>query len=445
MQPVEPWLDLQYRHAASAMLRSISPIGIVKQRPGFGQTVRPCKGAIVASPVLASYDPDPDYFFHWYRDSAVIIDALRLLYRDGGIGATAREHLVDFVHFSRVLLQIDGRALVTDPGWRAAVAPDFTRFLRTDADLGAAHGEAIAGETRVNPDGTLDISSWPRPQHDGLALRALALLRWLQGAAIEGEAGRALAALVRFDLDFTLRHWREPSFDIWEEERGQHYYTLRVAAAALTAGAGWVEQLGETELARHYRAEAQAIHRALDEFWLADAGYYRSRVLSSGAPSTKELDIAVILAAIHSAAGTDTGRHSAQDPRMHATFERLESLFDAAYAINRGRASERGPAMGRYAGDVYYSGGAYFFSTLGAAEFCFRAAQGAAEADGWIHRGDAYLRTVRAYIPSDGSMSEQFDQHTGAPTSARELAWSYAAFISCVHARREAIGLAKQG
>jgi glucoamylase len=444
MQPIEPWLDLQYRHAASAMLRSISPVGIVKHRPGFGQTVRPCKGAIVASPVLASYDPDPDYFFHWYRDSAVIIDALRLLYRDGSVGAAAREHLADFVHFSRSLLQIDGRALVTNPGWRAAVAADFTQFLRTDADLGAAHGEAIAGETRVNPDGTLDISNWPRPQHDGLALRALALLRWMAGSGIEGEAGRALAALVRFDLDFTLRHWREPSFDIWEEERGQHYYTLRVAAAALAAGADWVEQRGETELAQHYRAEARAIFHALDEFWMADAGYYRSRVLSSGAPSSKELDIAVILATIHSATAADAGAHTARDPRLHATLGRLESLFDAAYAINRGR-GERGPAMGRYAGDLYYSGGAYFFSTLGAAEFCFRAAQGAVDAAAWIDRGDAYLRTVRAYIPSDGAMSEQFDQHTGAQTSARELAWSYAAFISCVQARREAIGLANRG
>jgi glucoamylase len=441
MELIEPWLDQQYRHAASAMLRSISPVGIVKERPGFGQTVRPRKGAIVASPVLASYDPDPDYFFHWYRDSAVIIDALRLLYGDGSVGAAAREHLVDFVHFSHALLQLDARALVTDPSWRVAVAPDFTQFLRTDADLGAAHGEAIAGETRVNADGTLDISSWPRPQHDGLALRALALLRWMPEAAVEGEAGRELAALIRFDLDFTARHWRQPSFDIWEEERGQHYYTLRVAAAALLAGAGWIGQLGESELARHYRAEAQAIYLALDEFWIADAGYYRSRVLSSGASSTKELDIAVILAAIHGASATDAGRHSAQDSRMHSTLERLESLFDTAYAINRGRSSELGPAMGRYAGDVYYSGGAYFFSTLGAAEFCFRAARGAVDAGAWIHRGDAYLRTVRAYIPSSGAMSEQFDQRTGAQTSARELAWSYAAFISCVHSRREAVGL----
>ena len=65
------------------MLRSISARDIVKERPGFGQTVRPVAGSIVASPVPASWDPDPDYFFHWFRDSAIVIDAVRLLYEDG--------------------------------------------------------------------------------------------------------------------------------------------------------------------------------------------------------------------------------------------------------------------------------------------------------------------------------------------------------------------------
>ena len=399
---------------------------------------------IVASPVLASYDPDPDYFFHWYRDSAVVIDALRLLYHDGSIGAAARAHLVDFVRFSHALLQLDGRALVTDQRWRAAVAPDFAKFLRTDADLGAAHGEAIAGETRVNPDGTLDISSWPRPQHDGPALRALAVLRWIASIAPEVDAGGELAGLVRFDLDFTQRHWREPSFDIWEEERGQHYYTLRVAAAALLAGADWIGQLGEVELAHEYRAEAQAIHRALDGFWLPDAGYYRSRVLSSGEPSKKELDIAVILAAIHAHLPPAPVGIRCTTRACNRPWGVSNRCSIRPISINRGRSGERGPAMGRYAGDVYYSGGAYYFSTLGAAEFCFRAARGAADSSPWIHRGDAYLRTVRAYVPSSGAMSEQFDQHTGAQTSARQLAWSYAAFISCVGARREVIGLVRR-
>jgi len=132
------------------------------------------------------------------------------------------------------------------------------------------------------------------------------------------------------------------------------------------------------------------------------------------------LDIAVILAANH--AGL-TG------PRYGATLERLEVLFDAAYPINHNRPAGRAPALGRYAGDKYYSGGAYYFSTLGAAEFCYRSGDRA--------RGDAYLETVRAFTPESGDMSEQFDQVTGEQTSARHLAWSYAAFLTAVAARRD--------
>ena len=64
------------------MLTSISPVGIVKLRPRFGQVIVPKPGSVVASPVLAAYDPEPDYFFHWYRDSALVMDALRLLRSD---------------------------------------------------------------------------------------------------------------------------------------------------------------------------------------------------------------------------------------------------------------------------------------------------------------------------------------------------------------------------
>ena len=121
---------------------------------------------------------------------------------------------------------------------------------------------------------------------------------------------------------------------------------------------------------------------------------------------------------------------------MHATLARLEALFDAEYAINRRRGVGRGPAMGRYAGDVYFSGGAYYFSTLAAAEFCFRAAAQLPDGDSWRVRGDAFLETVRVYTPPSGDLSEQFDQHTGVQRSAQQLAWSYAAFISCIQARR---------
>jgi glucoamylase len=448
METFDRWIERQYRHSATAMMRSISPVGIVKHRPGFGQSVKPRRGSIVASPVLGAYDPEPDYFFHWYRDSAVVVDALRVLFEDASVACSALSNFADFVHFSLSLQGLDGRSLSgppagpgSGPAWRDSIAPDYRQYVRTDDDLAAAHGEAVSGETRVNPDGTLDISKWPRPQNDGASMRAITLLRWRQSAHFEADLNKSVDALLQADLEFTRRHWRDACFDIWEEEKGLHYYTLRLAAAALEGGAGWYELQGERAAALACRSDAAEILRLLDGYWREDLQFYRSRLLEANAPSAKELDISVIFAALHASAGGAT--HSVRDPRMHATLAKLEALFDAEYAINRKREG-RAPAMGRYAGDVYFSGGAYYFSTLAAAEFCFRAALesqsiGSTARMALVERGDAFLETVRVYTPPSGDLSEQFDQRTGVQRSAQQLAWSYAAFISCAAARRQVI------
>ena len=175
---------------------------------------------------------------------------------------------------------------------------------------------------------------------------------------------------------------------------------------------------GEGADAERCRREAATIETLLEDFWMEEQAHIRSRRVEGGA-AEKLLDCAVILAANH--AGM-TGE------RYLATLQRLEVLFDAAYPINRNRPDGRAPAMGRYAGDKYYSGGAYYFSTLGAAEFSYRS--------GDFARGDAYMETVRAFTPPSGDLSEQFDQTTGEQTSAKHLAWSYAAFLTAVAARQ---------
>src|SRR5580698_6931344 len=106
------WMDRQYRLSAAAMLQSISAVDLVKQRPGFGQIIRPAKGSVLASPVIAAYDPDPDYFFHWLRDSAVVIDAVRTLIEDGADDPGLLACVKDFIRFSLALGDLDGRALV---------------------------------------------------------------------------------------------------------------------------------------------------------------------------------------------------------------------------------------------------------------------------------------------------------------------------------------------
>ncbi len=433
MESLDEWIDRQYRHSTASMLQSVSS-GIVMERPGFGQVVRARKGSIVASPVLGAYDPEPDYFFHWFRDSAIVVDALRLLFEDSRNGLDTREHLGDFVRFSLSLRDLDGRALNERPEWRERVTHDFTGFLRSEAELTNVNGDATSAETRVNPDGSLDISRWPRPQFDGPAMRALALLRWLRSTRLDGDLRRSMETLLRGDLAVVHKCAHQPCFDIWEEERGFHYYVLRVSAAALRSGAAWLADRGERLDSHTYDTEAGEIIRRLDGYWSPHQRFFKSRILDPENASGKELDISVILAAIH--VDGDIDAHSAHDPRMHATLSQLETLFGAAYEINRRRPSGRAPAMGRYAGDVYFSGGAYYFSTLGAAEFYFQAAARARDPKPLRARGDAFLRTVRAFTPASGDLSEQFDQRTGVQRSARHLAWSYAAFISCVAARR---------
>ena len=309
------------------------------------------------------------------------------------------------------------------------------------------HGEAVAGEARVNPDGSIDLQHWSRPQNDGPASRAIIVLRWLtslRGKIDEADANSA-ARLLRMDLDFTLQNWFTPCFDIWEEEEGLHYYTLRVQAAALSEGAQWLAAEKDYERARACESAAARIRAMLDDSWLESEGYYRSRLTDATERNAKNLNMAVVLAALH-ADGADV-RHSVRDPRMFATLSRLEHVFRSEYLINQDLSSAMGPAMGRYAGDTYYSGGAYYFSTLAAAEFYFRlsaasttkATRPDATETSAFAKGDAFLRTVQRFTPDNGAMSEQFDQNTGEQTSAKHLAWSYAAFITCADARRSCL------
>ena len=473
------WMTRQYQFSATAMLRAISATDLVKERPHLGQTVRPARGSVLASPEIASYDPNPDYFFHWLRDSAIVMDALRMLIAERILGPDAQEDFVDFVCFSLGLCKLDGRAILHRGDFRRAIDPAFLTHVRSESELSQIFGDRVLGEVRYNPDGTLDLIKWARPQNDGPALRALTLLRFCHLDAFrERSRDASVRALLECDLDYTLKHWHEPCFDLWEEISGHHYYTRIVQYTALVQGSAWMEALGEVTRAQSYHAAAQEIYQRLDDHFDASDGVYLTCLpeasVSSSVSPTRRLDIAVILGVIH--AGLADGPHSVVDPKALATLARLEQLFAKEYRINRERPSDCAPAMGRYGGDIYYSGGAYYFSTLGAAQFYFRFAEAIGKGKmipiseenrtflahvlgegpqvlaglsleapyrqrlfkAFIDRGDMFMAMVRAHTPASGELSEQFDQTNGAQTSAKNLAWSYAAFISAYVSRKAA-------
>jgi glucoamylase len=48
---------------------------------------------------------------------------------------------------------------------------------------------------------------------------------------------------------------------------------------------------------------------------------------------------------------------------------------------------------------------------------------------------DSYVAVAQKYTPTNGSLSEQYDRETGAPLSAIDLTWSYAAFVTMAQRR----------
>jgi glucoamylase len=257
------------------------------------------------------------------------------------------------------------------------------------------------------------------------------------GIRIPEKAKSLLTELINCDLTCLTKIAGHSCYDIWEEEYARHYYTKLLQVAALEKGAARAKRNGKAADAGFFENKAKELRKALDGFWSPELSFYRSRIPGPGVESPKALDFAVILGVLH--AGFETGAHSAVDERVLFTFKKLEQLFTAEYAINSG--GGHGIMFGRYKGDTYVSGGAYYFSTFGAAEFYYRAAaETPSHKEALIERGDAVLNRVREFIPESGHLSEQFDRTTGAQTSAKDLSWSYACFITAWAARRKALG-----
>ncbi|MEM8854644.1 MAG: glycoside hydrolase family 15 protein, partial [Pseudomonadota bacterium] len=230
---LDEWLAAQERHSANALAAAVSAVHLAHQRPAFGQTVRPARGSILASTVPALWDPEPDYFYHWLRDGAVVMLAARLL----PDVPEWRTRFADYVAFSHTIATRPGPS--ANP-WRSTTIPTARKFLREDAGLSALTGDALLNEPRVNADGSADFEKWGRPQYDGPALRALSCLAWQDGCGDEGRPA-ALADLLRLDLAHVVRHAAAPSIGPWEDEPAAvHAFVLLAQMAALRAGRAMV-------------------------------------------------------------------------------------------------------------------------------------------------------------------------------------------------------------
>lgn len=441
----ETWLDEESAIAFEKILLNISP-------------EEGSPGAVTASPSKEN----PNYFYHWVRDAAIVMDVIAECYTRG--------ELPDREFYFSLLL-------------------DFSKFSRRNQTTFTLSG---LGEPKFHMNGQAMNDAWARPQNDGPALRSLSLIHFAQAFLAAGgkkefvlkrlyDGRLPTNSVIKADLEYISHHWEDPCFDLWEEVNGHHFYTLMVQRRALIEGAKLASQLGDVGAARWYQKQSREVSAKIEAFWNAEQGLIIPTLDRKDGLDykTSDLDSAIILGVLHGY--TFDGFMSPSDDRILMTAHRLEEAFKILYPINRGNHSV-GLAMGRYPEDRYFGGNAWVLTTLAFAEFYYRLALEYYDAGEIIinernidfftmllknrfkapsltpgiiipsdaplfdiiliklrEYGDTFVSRIQFHALPDGSLSEQMDKETGFMISAKDLTWNYAAFTTAIWARDTAL------
>lgn len=260
-------------------------------------------------------------------------------------------------------------------------------------------------------DGTLGATwhRWSAPsdpdpvQPDESALVLLALRKHLAAnpdRSFRSEVARALARpLTRFLLDHRDASGDPaPGYDLWEERRGIHAFTVAATIAALRAA---IELLPGNPLAEEAREAADAMDQSWARWFGEDA----------------------------------VPNRSVGDPTADASLLMLASLGlrpqalgdDGVSALERSLWVPGIGGMARYPGDYYFRrredapGNPWIIATLWLAQALVR--------QGRWERASDLLDWVAARAADSGVLAEQYDAITGAPLSVGPLVWSHAEVV----------------
>ncbi len=368
-------------------------------------------GAIIAARTRGN----PDYYFHWIRDAALVVESL-----------------------------LGRRSLSNDLSEINSIDQKISEYVAFSGQIQKLPTPSGLGEPKVNVNGTVFSDPWGRPQNDSPALRAVSMIH-IAKLSKKSEVN----SIIKTDLDFVAEHWRDPSFDLWEEVFGTHFYTLMVQRKSMIEGAEFAKAIGDFTSEKKYRDQKSLIEKVLlDNFWNVEGSYIQTTINQVGGLTGKDsnLDIAVVLGLLHGAVNDGVFKFS--DTRFLNTLHSLESRFQDLYAINK-KKEIPGTAIGRYIEDLFSGpdrsgGNPWVLATLAMAEAYYNVAaelkiQGRSDWKSFIEKGDTFIQRVQYHANPDGSLNEQIQRDTGFMTSVSDLTWSHAAVLTANQARKKAM------
>ncbi len=371
--------------------------------------VRP--GMVVASPSREA----PNYYYDWVRDTSLTMKSL-IDYYEITKKSSIKSKIVQWVY-----------------------AEEYRQNLPTFSGL---------GEPKYNIDGSGFTGAWGRPQNDGPALRALAMIKFARILLKEGDSDLIFKTLyhghlpadsvIKKDLEYVAHHWRESSFDLWEEEKGMHFYTLLSQHVALQEGALFAQEMNDLGASEFYQQESIKIGQFIKDHFLDERVGLLVSIERSSTLGYKNsgLDIAPLLGLIHTSPYQNLFRLN--DPFVVVYVKSLIKSFADLYAVNR-LYNDLGISLGRYPEDRYdgyqttKTGNPWFLSTMALGEYYCQLKkqlkQNPKKQDDLIEK---QFQRVLFHSDREGHLSEQFHHENGLMQGAVDLTWSHNSFMTAM-------------
>ncbi|KAI9443329.1 glycoside hydrolase family 15 protein [Lactarius indigo] len=352
-------------------------------------------------------------------------------------------------------------------------------LLQQTSNPSGAAGKDGLGEPKFNIDGSPFLRPWGRPQRDGPALRATALIQyagWLLRNGNSTYVEKSLWPIIRLDLDYVAANWRQPTFDLWEEINSTSFFTAAVQHRSLREGSSLASTLERHAESHTYDTQADGVLCFMQSFW----NPRDTHIIANTGGGRSGLDSNTVLASIHTfdpAAGCDPITFQPCSDRALANLMKYVNSFRAVYPINKLAHRSDPIATGRYPEDVYFGGNPWYIATLAVAEQLYDAlltwdalgaitvtptskaffeqfspdiALGTYRSDSSSTysqlsdviraHADGFVEIVARHTPPDGRLAEQFDKTSGKPVSAADLTWSYAAALTAFRSRMGGFG-----
>jgi glucoamylase len=355
-------------------------------------------GVVIASPSKK----DPDYFYHWIRDGAITMRCIILLYR---------KNKINFDYLVRL----------------------FNNYIAIEQKIQDLPTISGLGEPKVHVNITPFNDSWGRPQNDGPALRSIVLMEYLEilfenkfrnnnldkhVLQILYDSKYPTKSIIKKDLEYITTNFFLEGFDLWEETRGFHFYTLMVQRKALQEGSKLAKKLNDPQAGDWYEINSNKITNLLKMF------YRENRIISSiksldNPELLRKDDSSIILAYLH----TDTQ----PDLPLKNTVDDLIKLFRDEYPINK---ENDYYLIGRYQNDHFFGGNPWVLLSCALANIIKKIN---------LSLDIEFYKGIDKKIINDildisnfnsGHFSEQINKNTLIMTSASYLTWNFSEMIN---------------